>query len=162
LKGFWGWSPPEDYFLGFNPRSKKWTDDFQQFKASHPDGIRFKIEPAGIQAMEDLMRLCRETQIRLILVYSPEYSEMQSLAKNRAEVFDKFHELALRFDVPLWDYSDWKYAGNQNFFQNSQHLNATGAAVFSEDLGNRLKTHFSMQSKSAADMQVSGPDVHFR
>jgi len=32
LKGFLGWSPPEDYVLGFNPRSRKWTDDFKNLK----------------------------------------------------------------------------------------------------------------------------------
>jgi hypothetical protein len=157
LKGFFGWSPPEDYFLGFNPRSKKWTDDFQQFKASHPDGVSFEIEPAGIQVVEDLIRVCRENQMKLILVYSPEYMEMQSLAKNRVEVFDKFHELADPFDVPLWDYSDWKYSGNQDFFQNSQHLNAAGAAIFSGDLANRLKAYYSEQSKPVGDMRVFGP-----
>jgi hypothetical protein len=157
LRGFLGWSPPEDYFLGFNPRSKKWTDDFQQFKASRPNGVSFEIEPAGIQVVKDLIRVCRENQMQLILVYSPEYIEMQSLEKNRPEIFGKFHELADPFDVPIWDYSDWKYAGNQDFFQNSQHLNATGAAVFSGDLANRLKAYLSTQSKHTGDTRVSGP-----
>jgi len=156
FKGFWGWSPPEDYFLGFNPRSRKWTDDFEHFKASHPNGVRFAIEPAGIQVVEDLIRVCRQDRIQLIFVYSPEYIEMQSLTKNRADVFDHFHELADRFDVPVWDYSHWKYAGNQDFFQNSQHLNATGAAVFSDDVANRLKAYLATQSRAGADMQVSG------
>jgi len=157
LKGFFGWSPQEDYFLGFNPRSKKWSGDFQHFKKSNPEGVRFEIEPGGIQAVEDLIRVCRQNRIQLIFVYSPEYDEMQSLAKNRAEVFNHFHDLANRYNVPLWDYSDWKYAGNQDFFQNSQHLNSAGAAVFSNDLANRLETYFATQSKVAGDIPVSGP-----
>jgi hypothetical protein len=155
LKGFFGWSPPEDYFLGFNPRSKKWTDDFQQMKANNPNGVSFGIEPEGIRVVEDLIRVCRQNGIQLILVYSPEYAEMQSLTNNRAEVFALFHELADHSSVPLWDYSDWKYAGNQELFQNSQHLNATGAAIFSADLANRLKAYLAAQSKGG-DMPVSG------
>ena len=157
LKGFWGWSPPEDYFLGFNPRSKKWTDDFEHMKANNPNGVRFDIEPAGIQVVEDLIQVCRQGGIQLILVYSPEYIEMQSLTSNRAQVFGLFHELADRSDVPLWDYSDWKYAGNQDLFQNSQHLNATGAAFFSDDLANRLKAYLAARSNSAGDLPVSSP-----
>jgi hypothetical protein len=154
LKGFFGWSPPEDYFLGFNPRSKKWTDDFQNMKANNPNGVSFGIEPEGIRVVEDLIRVCRQNGIQLILVYSPEYAEMQSLTRNRVEVFGLFHELADHSSVPLWDYSDWKYAGNQELFQNSQHLNATGAAIFSADLANRLKAYLAAQSK-VGDMPVS-------
>jgi len=149
LKGFWGWSPREDCFLGFNPRSKKWTDDFRHLKANNPGGVRFEIEAAGIEVMEDLIRVCQQNGIELIFVYSPEYIEMQALTKNRADIFEHFHELAERFDVPLWDYSSWKYAGNQDFFQNSQHLNATGAAVFSDDVANHLTAYFAAQSNAA-------------
>lgn len=157
LKGFWGWTPPEDYFLGFNPRSKKWTDDFERMKANNPNGVHFDIEPAGIRVVEDLIQVCRQKGIQLILVYSPEYIEMQSLTSNRAQVFGLFHELADRSDVPLWDYSDWKYAGDQDLFQNSQHLNAAGAAIFSDDVANRLKVYLAARSNSARDLPVSSP-----
>jgi len=139
LKGFFGWSPREDFFLGFNPRSKKWTDEFQRFKEQNPDGVSWGIEPAGIQNVEDLMQLCQRREIQLIFVYSPEYAEMQRLTKNRAEIFKHFHDLAAHFNVPIWDYSDWEFAGDTNYFTNSQHLNAEGAKVFSEDVASRLK-----------------------
>ena len=155
LKGFFGWSPPEDYYLGFNPRSKQWSDDFELFKKSNPDGVRFEIQVAGIQVVEDLIQVCRKNGIQLIFVYSPEYAEMQSLTKDRAEIFGKFHELADQYSIPLWDYSDWKYSANQDFFQNSQHLNATGAAVFSEDVGNKLKIYIESQSNTTGSSQIS-------
>ena len=139
LKGFFGWSPREDFFLGFNPRSKKWTDEFQRFKEQNPEGVSWGIEPAGIQNVEDLMQLCQQRGIQLIFVYSPEYAEMQNLTKNRAEIFERFYELGAQFNVPIWDYSDWEFAGDTNYFTNSQHLNAEGAQVFSRDVANRLR-----------------------
>ena len=151
VKGFTGWSPPEDYFLGFNPRSKKWTDDFQHLKANNPNGVRFDIEPAGVEDVEELIRVCRENGIQLIFVYSPEYVEMQSLTRNRVEIFSRFHGLAERFGVPLWDYSDWRYSGHQEFFQNSQHLNADGAAVFSSDMAERLKEYLATRRPVAGN-----------
>ena len=155
LRSFFGWSPPEDFFLGFNPRSRKWTDDFQLFKAGNPDGVSWAIEPAGIQLVEDLIRLCQQRGIQLIFVYSPEYSEMQKMTKNRAEIFQHFHELSARYLVPFWDYSDWKYAGDTDYFTNSQHLNADGAAVFSADVANRLEWYLGAQSGTAASLQAS-------
>ena len=135
----------EDFFQGFNPRSKEWTGEFESLKAGNPNGVSFEIEPAGIQDVEELIRVCKQNGIQLIFVYSPEYIEMQSLTRNRAEIFNRFHELAVRSDVPLWDYSDWKYAGDKQYFQNSQHLNADGAAVFSKDLSEHLKQYLAAQ-----------------
>ena len=150
-----GWSPREDFFLGFNPRSKPWTDEFQRFKDGNPDGVRWPIDLEGRQCMVDLARLCRQSGIQLILVYSPEYIEMQKLTKNRAEVFGDFHDLAARYHFPLWDYSDWKYAGDTQYFQNSQHLNAKGAELFSEDVANRLNGYLAAQSAPPASLQAS-------
>jgi hypothetical protein len=148
LKGFFGWTPREDYYLGFNPRSKTWGSEFEELKASNPKGVSFQIEPAGIQEVEELIRLCQENGIRLILVYSPEYREMQAMTNNRSQIFDRFHQLAARAGAPLWDYSDWSYSGTREFFYNSQHLNASGAAVFSEDLARRLGAYFDAQAKN--------------
>jgi hypothetical protein len=159
VKGFTGWSPPENFFQGFNPRSKEWTGEFESLKAGNPNGVSFDIEPAGIQDVEELIRVCKQNGIQLIFVYSPEYIEMQSLTRNRAEIFSRFHELAARFDIPLWDYSDWKYAGDKQFFQNSQHLNADGAAVFSKDLSERLKQYLALQS-GADNTQAPHSAIH--
>ncbi len=155
LKGFFGWSPREDYFLGFNPRSKDWTEDFDRFKADRPNGVTFDIEPGGLEDLQELIRVCRQNGIQLILVYSPEYIEMQSLTRNRKEIFDWFHKFADQNGIPLWDYSHWKYAGSKEYFQNSQHLNATGAAVFSNDVANQLKEYLAAQSRSAEESRAS-------
>jgi hypothetical protein len=141
LKGFFGSSPREKLFSGFDPRAKRWSDEFQNFKNNNSKGISFEIEPRGIQDLEELILICKQNGIPLILVYSPEYIEMQELTNNRVEIFNKFHELADRYKVPLWDYSDWKYAGNRGLFQNSQHLNDQGANIFTSDLAERLKEY---------------------
>jgi hypothetical protein len=162
LKGFFGWSPREDYFRGFNPRSKKWGSDFQEFKAANPKGVSFEIEPAGLRDVEELIRVCRENGIQLIFVYSPEYDEMQEMTNNRAEIFGHFHDLSNRGNIPFWDYSGWAYAGNQEYFQNSQHLNETGAAVFSEDVAHRLKAFLDEQSTPARVASAHGSSAMTR
>ena len=102
IRGFLGWSPREEFFLGFNPRPRKWTDEFQQFKSGQSEGVRWPIDPEAIQSVEGLIQLCQQRGIELILVYSPEYAEMQRSTKNRAVAFDHFHQLADRYHVPLW------------------------------------------------------------
>jgi len=143
LAGFFGWTPREDFFLGFNPRHTIWTGDFEKYREDHPQGVRFAIEPEGVRDMEDLAQTCKENGIQLIYVYAPEYSEMQELTANRAEIFAQFDRLSDRFGIPIWDFSGWKHNSDKSYFYNSQHLNARGAEAFSSDLAVRLKEYLA-------------------
>jgi len=149
LGRLFGWNPAEDHFQGFNPRPAEWTDEFQRFKVANPKGVSWPIDPEGVRDVEALLRMCQEKNIKLVLVYSPEFLEMQKMTQNREQVFDKFRDFATRYRVPLWDYSDWKYAASTQYFQNSQHLNAAGATVFSQDVAHRLQGGFEMQAEGS-------------
>lgn len=138
VMGFFGWNPSEDHFLGFKPRYSAWTEDFERFKAMNPDGVRFEIEADGVKEMEELLRLCKEQGIKVILVYSPEYRELQALTTNRTKVFARFDELSDRFGAPVWDYSGSPISTRRENFANSEHLNADGAMTFSTDLAENL------------------------
>lgn len=135
---FFGWNPAEDHFLGFKPRYSAWTGDFERFKEKNPNGVHFAIEPDGMKKMEDLLQLCRQEGIDVLLVYSPEYKEMQGLTANRAQVFAHFNKLSEKFGIPIWDYSDSPISFRRENFYNSQHLNAGGASAFSKDLAARI------------------------
>jgi hypothetical protein len=131
LKAFAGFQPPEDQFLGFEPRHMLWTHDFESFKAANPDGVSFPIEPEGIRDLEDLLATCQREGIRVLLAYSPVYHEMRELERNRDAVFAHFRDLAKRYDAEFIDYGGGDIAQHQEYFYNSQHLNATGAELFS-------------------------------
>jgi hypothetical protein len=141
LLGFFGWNPTEDHFLGFKPQRLAWTQDFERFKEMNRKGVSFDVEPNGVREMQELLRLCRQRGISILLVYSPEYIEMQTLTTNRSAVFERFRELSERFGSVLWDYSSSPISENRENFYNSQHLNAKGAAAFSADLAARLAAH---------------------
>ena len=149
VRALLGRYPKEDYYRGFSPRDKEWTDEFERFKRGKPHGVSFAIEPAGVEALGQLIQLCKQNGIQLVLVYSPEYSEMQALTNNRIAIFETFRELANRNHVPLWDFSDWTHDGDRTYFYNSQHLNAKGAEAFSDDLALRLKDYLAEKSKIA-------------
>ena len=108
---------------------------------SNPDGVRWDIEPEGVRLMKELVEACLTRGVRVVLVYSPEYREMQSLTKNRQAIFEEFHNLSASYGVPLWDYSGWRYAGDTRYFTNSQHMNADGAREFTLDLAARLREY---------------------
>jgi hypothetical protein len=139
LWGLSGISPREDHFEGFQPNYSSWTGDFDKFRDTHLDGVAFGIEPEGVRDVEEIAEICKQKHISLLFVYSPEYREIQTMERNRGEIFTKFRGIAGQFHIPLWDYSDSPICRNRNLFYNSQHLNADGAARFSMDLAQRLR-----------------------
>jgi hypothetical protein len=144
LLGLFGWNPAEDHFLGFEPRHSAWTEDFQRFKIANPDGVSFEIEPAGVREIETLLAFCKEQGIKALLIYSPEYVEMQNITRDRAKVFARFDELSHLYGVRFWDYSDSLISRQTANFSNSQHLNADGAALFSQDVAERIASDPSL------------------
>jgi hypothetical protein len=111
LRFTWAWgllglvnvNPPETHHRGFNPRSQRWNSDFDAFKASVETGVSYRIDPKGLQDLEAILSLCRENGIAILLVYSPEFVEMQRLEQNRAEIITTFKGAAARFAVELLD-----------------------------------------------------------
>lgn len=141
LTGLRDWIKPADmdnHVAGYKPRNLRWTEDFERFRAGRPQGIRVTIEPEGVQQMEELLRLCAQQKIPVILSYSPEYLPMQAMTLNRGEIFDRFAALALKHGALLLDFSGSPISQHQDNFYNSQHLNADGASAFSRELASRL------------------------
>ena len=147
IGGLLGWNPKEDHFLGFRPRYTEWTADFERFRKRNLDGVRYTIEDQGLRDFEQLMQLCRERQIPVLLVYSPEYYEMQKLTRNRNEIFEHFRDIATRYQAAIWDYSESPISFRTEYFDNSQHLNAKGAAVFSMDLASAMKRSHVLKAR---------------
>lgn len=159
LQGLKAWLPlpqREEIIDGYDPRPTPWTDEFRHFQATHPSGVRWEVEAEGKRLLEELTRICQEQGIRLILVYSPEYAEMQALTTNRAEVFDEFRKIAAKRQVPLWDYSNWRSRSDTRYFTNSQHLNADGARVFSTEFAAELSKYMGMETSGAQGGLVNG------
>jgi len=69
VRGALGIYPREDHFLGYNPRDANWTSDFERFKAQNIDGYKVAIEDEGRRALKELIQLCAQRGIRLVLVY---------------------------------------------------------------------------------------------
>ncbi|WP_414661880.1 hypothetical protein [Horticoccus sp. 23ND18S-11] len=143
LLGLVGYMPPEDYVNGYNPQDKQWNEDFPRFQKSHPDGVRYQIEPEGVQCLREFAITCRQHGISLVLIYSPEYHDMQNLVRNRAEIFSNFERIRSEHNLELWDFSSSSLCTSTRYFYNSQHLNLIGADLFSKEVGARLNASLS-------------------
>lgn len=133
-----GWRPAEDHAEGYLPQHRSWTGEFIRWREDHPHGVLVPVQREGERALEELLALCRRKGIAVLLVYSPEYHEVQPLTLNRRAVFERFARLASRHGATLWDWSESPISRDPRHFYNSQHLNAQGADLFSRELAARL------------------------
>ena len=130
---------PESLLSGFAAVDKNWTAEFDDYKKQHPSGVTYEIYPENIQTIRAVLMRCKQSGIKPILVYSPEYYENQLLTNNRRDIFIIYGGIAKDFNVPFWDYSDSMISHDKGNFYNSQHLNVRGASRFTEDLALRLQ-----------------------
>ena len=82
LLGRFGIQWREDYYYGLNTRPGVWNEDFARFKAANSGRVKYNIEAEGIRCLEAVIDLCDRKSIQVLLVYSPEYYEMQTLEPN--------------------------------------------------------------------------------
>lgn len=128
---------------GFTPRYLSWDGKFEEFKKENPEGQTFPIEERAIAHLEEFIRLCKENNIHLILTYTPEFYESHDMVRNREEIIQTFQKVADEYNVPFWDYSEDPITLEKQYFYNAQHLNATGAHIFSEHFAKKLQKHLS-------------------
>ena len=124
---------------GYREQDLEWDGSFETFKKKFPDGYTHAFDSKVAEEFDDYLKFCKENDIKVILVFSPEYIELQPLIVNRKEIMSVFEGLSKKHDVPFLDYSSHPIALNKTYFYNSEHLTKEGAELFSEVLAQDLK-----------------------
>jgi len=103
------------------------------------------LKSLSLKSLHDIIRLTRERGITLIL-YTPPYSRQYIHDfRNKAPQIIKeteliIHRVQTETGAFYQDFSTYNpIYSNNNFFSDADHLNASGAKVFSKELANRLK-----------------------
>jgi hypothetical protein len=139
--GFVGWSNLYDTtakYKGYLGNDYTWNKDFESFKKRFPKGAKYRFDKEVKRQFEEYLAFCQQEKIKVILVYAPEYYEIQPYYKNKNELINLCQESVEKFGCQFLDYSQNSLCYNRNYFYNSQHLNRKGAELFSLDLGKKI------------------------
>jgi hypothetical protein len=123
---------------GFRPMDTPWDDEFDEFAAKNPEGVQFPIDDVGVADLARMIAILQSDGARVVLVFSPEWEGVRQLEVNRSEVMRRYHAIAAEHHIVFIDYSDSPLARDKSLFYNSQHLNRSGATMFTAVLGNDL------------------------
>ena len=127
-------------YKGYLGIVKDWDNTFDEYKKANPKGVITDLDKESIELMDTFLNNCKNDNINVILVYSPEYIENQYLTNNRDEIFKIYNDFAIKYDIDFFDYSKDTISYQKKYFYNSQHLNKEGAELFTEKLANDIKT----------------------
>jgi len=125
---------------GFNPIDATWNDDFENAKKNQKI-YEIKKNAATIKKLYHFIKDCRAKNIDLIFIYTPEYMDGQNFVKDRKELLDFYKKTATENGIVFLDYSENSISMDKKYFVNSQHLNRTGATLFTKKLATDLKEH---------------------
>lgn len=123
---------------GFFPNNKNWNSDFE--KAKH-ELLSYKIEIDSVSKNKFIQFLDKTTSqnIKLILVYPPEYYELGNIIKNRNKMIEFYKKEAVKRKLLFLDYSKDSLCYHTQYFYNATHLNSKGSKIFSEKLALQIK-----------------------
>ena len=126
-------------FKGYKGNSYAWNQDFEKFKKRFPKGAKYRFDKEVLRQFEEFLVFCKKENIKVFLVYAPEYYEIQKYYKNKEELMKLCCESALKYDCHFLDYSEDSLCYDRQYFYNSQHLNKRGAEAFSLILSQKIK-----------------------
>ena len=131
-------SNPVSRVKGYQGLNRIWNTDFDKAKLTMKK-YEAKLDPETIILFEKFIAECKKQNIKLIFVYAPEYIEGQIFTKNRGEVLSLYTNYSHKYNIPFYDYSTDAISYQKKYFYNTNHLNKTGAELFSTKLIDTLK-----------------------
>jgi len=125
---------------GYYAKEMAWNDDFDKAKAS----LRYwesKPDSATVVLFNKFLLDCKEKNIGVVFVYTPEYIEGQKFTKNRADIISYFEDISKDEGLSFLDYSADEMSKDRNNFINVSHLTRSKTLVFSRKFVSDLKRH---------------------
>jgi len=118
---------------GYKGQERVWNADFDKTKASMKS-YKVTLDPEVIRLFDNYLKECKANDIRIILVYTPEFIEGQKFIENRKEIIAIYTQLSKKYNIPFYDFSNDPLSSDKKYFYNALHLNKTGAELFTKEL----------------------------
>lgn len=127
---------------GYHAFNDKWNSDFDKAKATM-EKYEIKWDSKSIDLFEQFIGECKDEGIRLILVFAPEYIEGQQFVSNRSTLVSYYEEIAGKYNLPFFNFSNDPICYDKDNFYNSEHMNRTGSLKFSKELSHKILTYWN-------------------
>lgn len=119
-------------FNGYWPRYENWDGHM----LNTIEEVGFSYNPVAVTAFKHFLSECNEKGIKVVFVYSPLYSGARCKMSDETKkvMFESFDQMAREFQIPILSWWDCSISEDTAYFYNATHLNADGAAHFTNEL----------------------------
>lgn len=118
---------------GYRAMDKVWNSDLDEARKTMK-ALDVPIDSATVRHFDDFLKQSRKSNVKVILVYTPEYYEGQKFIGNRKEIMGIYRDMAAKYHLPFLDYSNDPLCMDQKYFYNALHMNKAGSEIFSREL----------------------------
>ncbi|MEP6615393.1 MAG: hypothetical protein ABJA57_02385 [Ginsengibacter sp.] len=128
--------PPGDFqYKGYLSNSENQLTEIEE-KVSPKT---YQITAEGVESLEQIIRLCRQKNIKLIFAYAPEYKfGLQHQTLNPEQILNLIRETASKNEIPYFRDDSLDLCNNPALFANTGHLNKQGAYDYSIILAHEI------------------------
>lgn len=123
---------------GFKGIRRSWNNDLEVAKNKNQN-FEIELDPKLIELFTEFINECKELDVKVVFVYTPEYIEGQNFVKNRHEIVSIFDDFSKNYKIPFLNYTNDTLCLNKQYFYNASHLNMNGAEIFTKNLVEDLK-----------------------
>jgi hypothetical protein len=123
---------------GYMGIERPWNNDLELAEKKHGN-IEVVIDKKLLDLFDRFIIECKNDNIQVVLVYSPEYIKGRRFVKNREDIMNLWHSIAEKHNLIFLDYSQDSIGNDIKYFYNSTHLNKQGSQLFSRRLAGDLK-----------------------
>lgn len=121
---------------GFLPLSNQWNDSIEIQKQN----VR-NFHPLKLKYLNRIIELCKNKNVKLILVISPHYAIVGS-----PTWISKINYIATQKNVPFFNFENSPiFLEHPEWFNEPYHLNKRGAQVFTDSIINKIKPYINTQ-----------------
>ena len=152
LESFFGFAkkPINRKYNGFEGKDKKWNDEFYRVKSKLKKIYYSSGSFAyGLKEIKYIMNICRKNNIDLIIVHAPMYFELQQMIVQKDSLDSIIFNITRGKDFHYWKYTADSLNYNKKYYYNAQHLDKTGAEIFSKILARDLKKYILRHEKNS-------------
>jgi hypothetical protein len=105
-----------------------------------PD-ITYDFDANGIIKLNEIIQICEEKKIHLILTFAPKYKSVNVNTNSEANKnIDSISSIALYHNLEFWRADQLSLCSDSSMFLDMGHLNTKGAFEFSKIVGTKVKS----------------------
>lgn len=123
---------------GFKAINTKWNKDLEK-AIQKIKFYKIDFHKPTIRLFKRFIKECKEENIKLIFIYTPEHMLGQEFIKEKKLLMNLMNEITSKNNIPFIDYSKDSICSDKKYFYNSNHLNKLGSEKFTIKLIEDLK-----------------------